>query len=468
MKEFKDKSILILGLGKEGASSLDFMLKRFPGKTLGLADKSSLNQLGEHVTSLIDSNKNIKLFLEDARFNSIKHHDVIIKSPGISPFHPELIKAEKSGKIISSNTELFFSLCAGQIIGVTGTKGKSTTSALIYDTLKNGGFDARLIGNFGTPMLSSLNGSTTKTVFVAEMSSYQLMSLKKSPHISVLLNIVPEHFDYHQSFDGYVKAKQNITNYQSENDFLIYNALYPIPTRIAEESRARKALFGLKKAGNMNCFIEDGHFVYQMEGNNERVIPTSEVPLSGKFNLQNVMPSIVIGKMFSMPNKAIAQAIRQFKPLEHRLEFAGERNGISFYNDSLATVPEATIEAIKTFAGKNIILIAGGFDRSQQFEPLAQTIIETKVKAVILFHPTGQRIADELVLKAQNKDVVLPKNIFVSNMNEAVKESYRLADEPSIVLLSPASVSFGCFKDYIDRGNRFKEAVNMIIKQHAK
>ncbi|MGR3178996.1 MAG: UDP-N-acetylmuramoyl-L-alanine--D-glutamate ligase [Candidatus Anammoxibacter sp.] len=462
INELEKKSVLILGMGKEGVSTYAYIRKQFPLKQLGLADKNSLSELEGDVKELVESDKQVELFLGDEYLESIARYDIIFKSPGISPFLSEIVNAERSGKRISSNTEMFFENCPGKIVGVTGTKGKSTTSSLIYEVVKAGGYDVRLVGNIGLPPLSALHGSTAKTIFVVELSSYQLMNLKKSPHIAVLLNIVREHLDYHLTFDAYVKAKQNITQFQQGNDYLIYNSSYPIPIDIASTTKAERIPFGFKRTGGSGCFLENDFLVYQSNDKDERIIQTNDVPLKGEFNLQNVMPSVLIGKHFAIPNKTIAKAIQNYKPLEHRLEFAGECNGVSFYNDSLSTIPEATIAAINALQKNQIVLIAGGLDRGQDFCSLAKTIAVSNVKAVVLFPTTGEKLLKEIVSLSNGNDNTL-EHVFVENMRDGVNEAYNFAVDGDIILLSPGSASFGCFKDYTDRGNKFKEAIKILI-----
>jgi UDP-N-acetylmuramoylalanine--D-glutamate ligase len=303
-------------------------------------------------------------------------------------------------------------------------------------------------------------------VFVAELSSYQLMDLHKSPHIAVIQNVVPEHLDFHGSFEAYVNAKQAIVQYQNEDDYVIFNASYPIPTRIASVSKAKKIPFGFNPIGQVGCFIDDHFLTFYSNGCCERIIPTQAIPLKGTFNLQNVMPCIIIGKIFGISNEMIANTIQNFQPLEHRLECVGTYSGVTFYNDSLSTIPEAAISAIQAFPNGSFILLAGGYDRGLDFTELARTILASKVKAVILFPTTGEKLWKELVQQViQGRE--LPRHIVVTSMADAVQQAYSLAEKEDIVLLSPAAPSFGSFKDYRDRGNQFKAEVRKLIDQHA-
>ncbi len=458
LHKIEKKKVLILGMGREGISTYRFLRDRFPGKKLGVADKTETNRLDTDTRRIINDDSNINFYCGNKYLESIKHFDIIFKSPGISPYLDGIKDAGKTGKIISSNTELFFENCAGKIIGVTGTKGKSTTSSLIKDVLKTGGFDVRLVGNFGTPALTGLKGSTLDTLFVIELSSYQLMNLKRSPHISVILNIAKEHLDYHQTFEAYIEAKQNITKHQNENDYLIFDVSDTRVSKISEESVAKKVTFGIRNCGNYDCFIDGNQVVSRFTGEVKNIIKEESVPLKGRFNLVNIMPSILIGQLYSIKTTLISKAIKEFVSLEHRLEYVKTVNGNAFYNDSLATVPEAAIAAINSFPDKDIILIAGGFNRGQCFVELAKKILDSRIKALVLFPCTGEIIWKEISLLVKEKDD-LPEHVFVTTMDEAVNKSVSSAVSGDIILLSPASVSFGQFKDYADRGDQFKVAI---------
>ena len=460
--QLEKPSILILGLGREGMSTFAFLRKQFPDKTLGLADKRAWTELEPTTQQAIESDNRTPLFLGDAYLKHIAGYEFIFKSPGVNPLLPELVDARERGVQITSNAQLFFECCPGTTVGVTGTKGKSTTTSLIYEVLRAGGVNACLTGNIGIPPLSSLENATSSIVFVAELSSYQLMDVHKSPHIAVIQDIVPEHTDYHGSFAAYVNAKQTIVRYQTQNDYTVFNASYPIPSEIANGSKAQKIPFGYKVVGDVGCFLEDDFLIFRSGDGREKIIPIHAIPLKGTFNLQNVMPSIVVGKHFGVPNETITAAIEGFKSLEHRLEYVGTCSGVDFYNDSLSTIPEATIAAIHAFPNQNVILLAGGFDRGQVFTNLAQAVLSCDVRAVILFPTTGERLWDEIVRDA--KQSPLPEHAFVTDMSDAVQSAYRLAEAEDVVLLSPAGASFGRFRDYKDRGEQFHAAVKQLIE----
>jgi len=458
----EEKRVLILGLGREGTSTFAFLRKHFPQKVLGLADKTPWTELDEQTRQMIELDGHVTTLLGQDYLSSVNQYDIIFKSPGIYP--SELADARQNGKVITSNTEVFFECCQGTVIGITGTKGKSTTTSLIYKVLQMGGVDAHLTGNIGIPPLSSLHDTTSTSVFVAELSSYQLMDLHRSPHLAVVQNVVPEHLDYHGSFEAYVNAKQTIAQYQNEDDYVIFNASYPIPTRIASVSKAKKIPFGFNPTGQVGCCIDDSFLTFYSNGCRERIIPIQANPLKGTFNLQNVMPSIIVGKIFGISNEVIANAIQNFQPLEHRLEYVGTYEGVAFYNDSLSTIPEAAISAMQAFPNGSFILLAGGYDRGLDFTELARIILTSKVKAVILFPTTGEKLWNTVVQQT-TEGRELPRHIFVTSMTDAVKQAYSLAEKEDIILLSPASSSFSGFKDYRDRGNQFKAEVRKFIDQ---
>ena len=411
LKKLSDKKILILGFGKEGIDTLKFLKKIFPGKSFGIADQKKISH------SVLNS-KRIKKHFGKNYLKSLKNYEVIIKTPGISH---KIIKPFIKKQILTSQTEIFFENCPGKIIGITGTKGKSTTTSLIYKILKDNGLKAHLVGNIGKPVLNLLLKTTSKDIYVYELSSHQLFNLKKSPHIAVFLNIFPEHLDYYKSFKEYIKAKANITKYQTEKDFLVFNTDNKLVRNIAKKSKAKK------------------------------------IPIKGEYYQLNRVAAKQVGKIFNISEEKITKSIKSFKSLTHRLELVGTFKGITFYNDALSTIPEATIYALN-YLGNNVqTIILGGFDRGLDFKELGKIISKTKIKTVILFPTTGQKIWKQ-ISKHQRGPSSL-KHFFVDNMLEAVKIAYKYTQKGKICLLSTASPSFSIFRDYKEKGNLFKKYV---------
>jgi len=426
--ELKNKRILILGLGKEGLDTLNFLRKKFPEKVIGIADADRLKikeqPYGESQATVRFQikDKRIKLHLGKNYLKAIKNYDVVIKSPGIPIHLAEVEKGYKAGKI-TSQTEIFFENCPGKIVGITGTKGKSTTTALIHSVLKEGRFKAYLLGNIGKPVLSSLLRAKPNDFYVYELSSHQLYGLKKSPQIAVLLNIYPEHLDYYKNFKEYKNAKANITRYQKKDDFIIYNSEDEEVGRIVQKSKAQK------------------------------------IPIKGEYYNLDIAAAKTVGKILKIPNKKIEKAIKNFKYLPHRLEYIGVFKGIKFYNDSLSTIPETTIAALNRLGSNVQTLFLGGFDRGLKFQKLADKILKSKVENLVLFPTTGIKIRKALRLASLVQGKKVPKHFFTNKMNKAVKWSYENTSRGKICLLSCASPSFSIFKDYKEKGNLFKKYV---------
>lgn len=427
LEDLKNKKILILGFEKEGKVTLSFLRKLFPEKTLGVADQNKDKKTKE---------RKIRWHLGKNYLKAIKDYELIIKSPGIPIHSPEIEKIYKKNKNqkITSQTEIFFNNCPGKIIGITGTKGKGTVASLIYKILKKGGIKAHLIGNIGKPVLSFLFSATPKDVYVYEISSHQLYNLKKSPLIAVLLSIYPDHLDFFKNFKEYIKAKANISCYQKKNNYLIYYSKNKFTAEIAQKSKAKKIAFDRKRYN----FLKS----------------RNKIPLLGKINLNNIKAAIVVGELFSIPKEKIIEAIKDFKPLPHRLEYLGNYKGIKFYNDSIATIPEATIVALDVLGNKLESIFLGGSNKNLNFKDLAKRILKSKIKNLILFPPTGKEILEEIFKLKKSSQL---RYFFVENMKKGVELAYQYTQKGKICLLSPASASFGLFKDYQERGRLFKK-----------
>lgn len=396
--------VLILGFGREGQSTLNFLKRKFPRLRIDTADlKDGPDYLAK-----------------------IANYQIIIKTPGISPHLPEIATAKKTKRLITSQTQIFFELCPGKIIGVTGTKGKSTTASLIYHVLHENHIPALLVGNIGKPALDFLPEIAPVTWVVMELSSYQLMDLTISPHIAVLQAIYPDHLDYHQDLKEYKNSKLNITKYQTKDDYLIC-----FESHKDVNTKAQKVVFSLSDYD-----------------------PEIKTTVLGNHNKLNIVPSLIIGKLLGLSKKQIYPTITSFQSLETRLENCGTHKGITFYADTLATIPEATIAAINTLGPAT--LIAGGHERHQDYGQLAQRIISSKITTLILFPTTGPRIWEEIVKLQPSSQI---KHFQASSMEQAVKLSFTHTPPNSICLLSPAAPSFTLFKNYRDEHEQYKSAI---------
>ncbi len=448
LKRLGDKNILILGLGKEGASTLKFLRKKYPQKIIGIADKKRQNQLEGSIQKFIKRDRKLKLHLGRDYQKLIKLYDVVFKSPGVQ------LTDSKSNKI-TSQTKMFFNLFKDKIIGVTGTKGKSTTASLIYKILADAKLKVKLVGNIGKPPFDYIDNSPKDTIFVYELSSYQLQDLGESPHVAVFLNLFEEHLDYHGDYQSYKKAKANIAKWQKKEDLLIYNADSDEVLKIIQGSNATKIPFSTKMQLKTGAYLDKERIFYE----GEKILKSNDAKLIGNFNLNNILAAVAAAKLLNVPSASISSSIKSFKPLKHRLEYVGNYRGAKFYNDSIATVPEATIAALDALAPNVGTLIVGGYDRGLDFSKLSKKIIEDDVDNLILFPQTGEAVLD-LIRKENTRH--LPKTFTVKNMVDAVKIASKVTREGKVCLLSPAASSFNLFKNYEDRGQQFINEVNKL------
>jgi len=433
--ELKNKKVLILGFAREGIDNFLFLRKIFPKKEIGIADRIKISNLKPQISNIITRDKYVKLHFGKNYLNFLRNYDVIIKSPGISlrAITPFLNK----NQIVTSQTEIFLENCQGVVIGITGTKGKSTTSSLIYKILKEGQKKVYLVGNIGKPVLRYLLNNTKNKFFVYELSSHQLCNLKISPHVAVFLNLYPEHLDYYKNFKEYARAKSNITLHQKKEDYLVFNSKDKIIKGIARKSEAKKIPFDTLEL--------------------KKIIKVKNILLTGDFNLQNVKAAITVARILGIPDKISEKAIKKFRPLPHRLELVGKFKGIEFYNDSLSTIPQATIGALNALGRKVDTIILGGFDRGVDFSELAEKIVKMNIKNLIFFPTSGERIWKEI--KKKRKKGQNFNTFFVNNMKDAVRFCFEYTKKGKTCLLSCASPSFSIFKNYKEKGNLFKKYV---------
>ncbi len=453
-----EKQIVILGFGREGQSTYRYLRQEFPDRHFIIRDKKPETEWEEVARQQVVKDKNVILLTGEEYLQGLSTGDLIFKTPGISHKNPEIAQAKKAGIEITSQTKLFFKLINGQVIGITGTKGKSTTASLIHHILETAEIKAILMGNIGKPAFDYLPDDSADTTFVYELSSHQLMDIDTSPHISVLLNIFREHLDYYTNFDEYIKAKANIAAFQTPEDTFIYNQDVSDFTDIAQQSKANKKTFSLTQKGDAYLF-EDKLYL-NVQTSDEILMPVSELTLLGTHNLYNILAASLAAYTAGAPVDNIRKGIMTFKPLAYRLEEVGTIRGITFIADTLATIPEATIAALNSFEKKVATLICGGFDRGQEFDLLAQTIVKKGVKTLLLFPTTGTRIWKE-VEKFDHENSV--GHHFVNSMEDAVRIAYEVTPKNAICLLSAASPSFSVFKNYEDETNKYKEAIANLV-----
>lgn len=428
---FEGKRCVILGFGREGRVWLDILRRLNVCAEIAVADMKQ--QEIEGVTLLCGED-----YLRHAA-----EYDLILQSPGVI-IKDSLSETEKA-KILTQ-TELLLRLKPCKIIGVTGTKGKSTTSSLIYHFLKANGFDAMLIGNIGVPPLERFEEMNENTVAVCEMSCHQLEFVKNSPDISVLLNIFPEHLDHYVSFDAYAAAKRNIYRYQGEGDTAIIN-IDCVPAGFAENSGAELVTAGCERQAQI-C-AENG--IIYLDG---EVIPHERINtrLRGKHNIYNVCVALEAALKAGCDREKCLAALPDFTGLEHRLEYVARKNGVEYINDSICTIPEAAIAAVKAFDEVDCVIL-GGMDRGIPYDILGDFLNTGAVKNVILLPDSGKRIGELITNVGVNV-------VRAENMEQAVMAAAECARVR--VILCPASASYGFYKNFEERGSHFKALVNAL------
>lgn len=471
IQQINDKEIVILGLGREGLSTYEFLRKYMPEKYLWLVDEKTLKDLSEEWLEISKSDSNVS-FSSNLEHSTLQDAEgvIVFKTPGISPSNRLIKQAEELKANITSNTNLFFTVLdiinanlptdnkKVKTIGVTGTKGKSTTTSIIAHVLTTAGLHAFLGGNIGIAPLSLIDSiiDTTQTnltkhpVFaVLELSCHQLSDANHSPNYAVVLDITPEHLDYYKTFDRYVNAKSQICRFQTENDYVILDSHAYIPKKIAHLGDAKQLTYGYTRNIQNNWITFNG----------DQVADLDTIPLTGKHTISNALPAVVLAKHLGLSNQVIAHGLQSFKSLPHRLELVEQRDGVSYYNDSLSTTPVATIAAIESFKNNPIILIAGGFDRGLDYSQLAQAIIDHNIKHLILMPDTGENILEEVEKRISNNMGEITFT-HTSSMQQAVRIAKENAEPGDVVLMSPASASFNLFTDYQERGEQFRKFVS--------
>lgn len=434
MTNYQNKKAAVLGLGIEGRDVINFLLGR--GAKITLFDRKEEKDLD--FTGL--EKDKIKIVAgENYLSGGLNGFDYIVRSPGVYRYIPEIVEAEKSGTIVTSSIKIFFEACPCQIIGVTGTKGKGTTSTLIYEIFKADGRDIYLSGNIGKPSLELLPKLNKDSWVVLELSSFQLIDMEVSPFVAVVLNITEDHLDWHKDRLEYVEAKKNIVKYQSASDWALLNEEYTDSRSFAESTKGKVVYFSKKK-------LEQKY--------KEKLL------LRGEHNLENIAAAVEVGKILGIDESKILETVRQFKGLEHRLELVDTINGVSFYNDSFATGPQPTIAAINSFSEPET-LILGGSDKGLDYKELGNVISnKTNVKNVILIGQIRNQIKANFQGGTLQNDLrFMIYDLGSPTMKEIVKKAFEITPKGGVVILSPAAASFDMFKNYKDRGNQFKNAI---------
>jgi UDP-N-acetylmuramoylalanine--D-glutamate ligase len=452
MTTFSGKKVAVLGLSTEGIDTATFMVAE--GARVHCHDRRTAKELGPNYILL--QKFPVTFHLGKDYLQNLNLYDLLVRTPGMALNLPELKEVRSK---LTSSTKLFFDLCPAKIIGVTGTKGKGTTTTLIGEILKTAGKAVFVGGNVGVPLLSRVWQIKTHDWVVLELSSFQLEDLHKSPHISVILNISSDHLanadplatNYHVSRSAYVEAKKNIVKYQKSSDFAVINRDYHVSAQFAKETKSRVIYFSTRYLVP-GVYIKNNSIYVSVNGNTQEVGSVQNLLLRGKHNWENVAAAIAAAILAGADLDAVKKAIYEFKGLEHRLELVGTYGGATYYNDSFSTTPETAIAAIRAFS-EPVILIAGGSEKGSDFTDLGRVIVDSSVKAVILIGDMADRI-EASITKAGGRQPKLIKGL--TSMSDVITAARKEVADGDVVLLSPACASFGMFKNYKERGKLFK------------
>jgi len=444
----RGKRIAVLGLGVSNRPLVRLLLS-FGCDVTG-CDRTPRENLEDEVLEL--EALGCKLSLGDTYLDNITA-DVVFRTPGMHPGNPALVKLREAGAKITSEMEVFFELCPCNTIAVTGSDGKTTTTTLVSELLKAEGKTVWLGGNIGTPLLSSIPEMEPDHFAVVELSSFQLMDMERSAQRAVITNLAPNHLDVHKDMDEYIEAKTNVFNFQNENGLLIVNADNAITSPMVGRGETR--YFSRQKRLDNGVYLEDGVIYRAKNGVSEKVMDSSLILLPGIHNVENYMTAIAVTDGL-VSDDSIRHVAQTFGGVEHRIELVRVKDGVRFYNDSIASSPSRTIAGLRSFP-EQVILIAGGYDKHIPFDVLGPEVCQ-HVKRLYLTGATAEKIRDAVVScpdYAEGK----PEIVMIEDFTETVHAAAASATEGDVVLLSPACAAFDKFKNFMVRGKYFKKLV---------
>lgn len=452
-KRFANKRIAFIGMGISHNELIRIFLSK--GFRVTVCDKRTHEDLGELYTEFLDMGADF--ILGDGYLDMLTMFDVVFRTPGMYYNHPALINARERGVAITSEMEIFFEFCPCKIYAITGSDGKTTTTTLISEILKNAGYTVHTGGNIGKALLPLIGSIKPDDIAVVELSSFQLISMRSSSDIAVITNITPNHLDVHGTMYEYIDAKKNVIAHQGAFTKTILNQDSELTNSFASNVRGKLVKFSVKSMPDCGAFLDaDDALWYNQYGFTTRVIHRDDILIPGMHNVENYLAAIS-AVWDDVTVKNIAYVAENFSGVEHRIEFVREKDGVKWYNDSIATSPTRVLAGLKSF-DRRLVVIAGGYDKKIPFETLAEPF-NTFAKALILLGPTAEKIRNIVTDYHAYSCESLPIYI-VENMEEAVSKADEISKSGDIVTLSPACASFDSYPNFEARGNHFKEIVN--------
>ncbi len=451
LERLHGKSIAVIGMGVSNTPLIRMFLRAELKVTV--CDKAPRERVEDQAAEL--ESLGARLQLGPGYLAKLHKFDLIFRTPGLSPNTPELMAAVEAGSILTSEMELFFQLCPCKIIGVTGSDGKTTTTTLISKFLKEAGYNVYLGGNIGKPLLPDVAGMTPEDVAVVELSSFQLMSMDRSPQVAVFTNLSPNHLDYHHTMEEYTEAKLNIFCHQSPEDRVVFNFDNDITRSLAKAAVGKAMLFSRKQRLEEGVYLRDGAIWLTNGMGSREVLPLADIQIPGLHNVENYMAAIAAVDGI-VPDKCVRAVAQRFTGVEHRIELVRELDGVKYYNDSIGTSPTRTMACLDSFDQK-LILIAGGYDKGVPFTQLGAAIAE-KVKVLVLNGATAPAIRQAVEEAGGFPDRGL-RILEADCLSSAVSAARQAARPGDVVVLSPACAAFDQFKNFMERGQAFKDLV---------
>jgi UDP-N-acetylmuramoylalanine--D-glutamate ligase len=452
--QLSGKRVLVVGLGRSGVAAALFLQSH--GARVTVSDTKSEDQLREHIPALLDAGIAVETGGHGQR--TFQDQDLIVVSPGVPVDAEPLVQARALGQPVIGEIELASQFLPGPIIAITGSNGKTTTTALVGEILSASGLKTLVGGNIGTAAISLAERATSESYVVLEVSSFQLETISSfRPNVAVVLNVSPDHLDRHGTFARYVAAKARIFENQTPEDFAVLNADDPICLDLGTRTRAQVFWFSRKHPVESGAFVAEGTLVFRRDRSEQPLMAVSEIPLKGAHNLENVLAAVSASALAGCAPQKIGAAVRQFKAVEHRLEYVATVGGVEYYNDSKATNVDATLKALESFPA-NIHLVVGGKDKGSDYTVLSDLLRE-RVKRVYTIGDAAEKI------RSQIKDAATV--VACGTLDAAVQEAAAAARPGDVVLLAPACASFDQFHNFEHRGRVFKKLVDD-LRRHAR
>jgi len=454
--DFKGKRATIIGLAREGTALARFLAER--GAIVAVSDQKKEEELQENIAKL--KGFPIHFVLGGHPRQILDQTDILFLSPGVPLEAPIVTEAKRRGIPISSETKLFTELCPAPIIGITGSSGKTTTVSLVGQMLKASGFRTWVGGNIGQPLIGHLEEIEPTDKVVMELSSFQLEIMEWSPPIAAILNITPNHLDRHPSMEAYTEAKLNILRFQQPGDVAV---LISNLQSLISNLQSRILSFSLNQEVEQGALLRDGQIILRLGDTEQQICSADEIKLLGRHNLENVLAACVIAAVAGASQQAMADVATTFEGVEHRLELVREMGGVRYYNDSIATSPERTVAALRSF-DQPIVLLAGGRDKHLPWDEMTRLMLQ-KARCLILFGEAAPIIEKAIRVSSFEFRVSRDLEVFIhrcQTLDEAVEVAAREAQPGDVVLLSPGGTSFDSFRDFAERGERCRELVRAL------